>query len=131
MESVRLLNERIRLLQNRLKPKGIKIIFESPRLSEIQSALSRGDRQTGLLLYDIYKKGAGTSAYKKTEIDGKGIQYYAHRYLYQDDILPWDHIDLGLNKDYFISEYNRAIEGKITARCTAEKCKVCKICRHK
>jgi radical SAM family uncharacterized protein len=131
MESVRLLNERIRLLQNHLRPRGIKVICESPRLSQIQSALSRGDRQTGLLLYDIYKKGAGTSAYKKADISGKGINYYAHRYLRQEDVLPWDHIDLGLNKEYFISEYDRAIKGKSTARCTDAKCEVCKICRHK
>lgn len=131
METVRVLNDRIRLLQNRLKPKGIKVIFESPRLSEIQSVLSRGDRQMGRLLYDIYKNGAGTAAYKKAEINGKGVRYYAHRVLHHDDILPWEHIDLGLKKDYFISEYHRAIEGKNTARCTDEKCKVCKICRHK
>lgn len=131
MESVGVLNERIKLIQNRLKPKGIKVIFESPRLSEIQSALSRGNRQTGLLLYDIYKSGARTSAFNKAEIDGKGIKYYAHRQLRKNDVLPWDHINLGLKKEYFISEYNRAIKGEATARCTDEKCKVCKICQHK
>lgn len=131
MESVKLLNEKIRLLQKHLRPRGIKVIFESPRLSEIQSALARGDRQTGLLLYDIYKKGASTLAFKKAKINGKGIKYYAHRYLCLEDVLPWDHIDLGLNKEYFFAEYNRAIEGKITARCTDEKCKTCKICQHK
>jgi radical SAM family uncharacterized protein len=131
MESVKLLNQKIRLLQNRLSPKGIRVIFESPRLSQIQSALSRGDRQTGLLLYDVYKNGASTSAYKKAEINGKGIKYYAHRFLRQEDVLPWEHIDLGLDKEYFILEHNRAMEYKSTARCIDEKCKTCKICRHK
>jgi hypothetical protein len=84
-----------------------------------------------LLLYDIYKKGAGTSAYKKAEITAKVLSYYAHRYLCLEDVLPWDHIDLGLNKEYFISEYNRAIEGKITARCTDENAKYAKFVRHK
>ncbi|NLZ54787.1 MAG: radical SAM protein [Thermoanaerobacteraceae bacterium] len=128
MQPTKLLNDRIKFLQHRLKPKGIKVIFESPRISEIQSALARGDRQTGLLLYDIYKCGATTSAYKKAEIEGKSISYYAHRQLDQGEILPWSYIDMGLKKEYFISEYNRAIEGKQTARCTDERCMVCNIC---
>jgi len=131
MESVKSLNDKINFLQNRLKPKGIKVIFESPRLSEIQSALARGDRQTGILLYDIYKRGASATAYKKAEIEGKNISFYAHRQLDFDEILPWDHIDLGLKKEFYIHEYHRALEGKPTARCTDEKCARCKICHTK
>src|SRR5690606_37936001 len=104
MEPVKLLNDRINFRKTQLRPRGIKLIFESPRLSEIQSAHARGDRQTGLLLYDIYKKGASTTAFKKAEIEGKSIDFYAHRPLDQDEILPWEHIDIGLKKEFFISE---------------------------
>lgn len=131
MEPVKLLNDRINFLKTQLRPRGIKLIFESPRLSEIQSALARGDRQTGLLLYDIYKKGASTTAFKKAEIEGKSIDFYAHRPLDQDEILPWEHIDTGLKKEFFISEFHRAMEGKPTTRCTDEKCASCKICHTK
>ena len=131
MEPVKLLNNRINFLKTQLRPRGIKLIFESPRLSEIQSALARGDRQTGLLLYDIYKKGASTTAFKKAEIEGKSIDFYAHRPLDQDEILPWEHIDIGLKKEFFISEFHRAMEGKPTTRCTDEKCASCKICHTK
>jgi len=128
MEAIKLLNNKINFLQNRLKPRGIKVIFESPRLSEIQSALARGDRQTGLLLYVIHKMGATASAYKKAEFEGKSMSFYAHRQLNHDEILPWDHIDIGIKKEYFIYEYHRAMEGKVTVRCTDEKCARCKIC---
>ena len=131
MEPVKLLNDRINFLKTQLRPRGIKLIFESPRLSEIQSALARGDRQTGLLLYDIYKKGASTTAFKKAVIEGKSIDFYAHRPLDQDEILPWEHIDIGLKKEFFISEFHRAMEGKPTTRCTDEKCASCKICHTK
>ncbi|MGB4287252.1 MAG: radical SAM protein [Tepidanaerobacteraceae bacterium] len=131
MEPVKLLNDRINFLKTQLRARGIKLIFESPRLSEIQSALARGDRQTGLLLYDIYKKGASTTAFKKAEIEGKSIDFYAHRPLDQDEILPWEHIDIGLKKEFFISEFHRAMEGKPTTRCTDEKCASCKICHTK
>ena len=89
-----------------------------------------GDRK---LVYSfmMYTKMVQVSAYKKAEINGKGIKYYAHRFLRQEDVLPWEHIDLGLDKEYFILEHNRAMEYKSTARCIDEKCKTCKICRHK
>jgi len=131
MEDVTLLNGKINFLQNHLKPKGIKVIFESPRLSEIQAALARGDRQMGLLLYDIYKKGGTASAFRKAEIEGKNVSFYAHRKLDFDETLPWDHIDIGINKQFFISEYQRAMEGRPTARCTDEKCAKCKVCHTK
>jgi len=107
------------------------VIFESPRLSEIQAALARGDRQMGLLLYDIYKKGGTASAFRKAEIEGKNVSFYAHRKLDFDETLPWDHIDIGINKQFFISEYQRAMEGRPTARCTDEKCAKCKVCHTK
>lgn len=131
MESVKILNKKIKLLQNNLRPKGIKVIYESPRISQIQAALSRGDRRTGLLLYSAYKKGSTTAALRKAEIDGKDIQFYAHRSFSFDELLPWSLLDLGLKKEYFISEFNRALKGEHTTRCTNEKCRVCKICQHK
>jgi len=43
-------------------------------------------------------------------------------------VLPWEFIDMGLSKDYFVKEYQRAMEGKATRRCTEELCEICKIC---
>lgn len=131
MESIDTLNKKINRLENSLKPKGIRVIFESPRLSEIQSALARGDRLMGILLYEAYKLGGKTSSYKKIEIEGRNIEYYAHRHLAFEDTLPWDHIDIGLKKEYFINEYKRALQGKFTRRCTDEICSTCRICQHK
>lgn len=131
MEKVDDLNKKISMLESNLKPKGIKVLFESPRISEIQAALARGDRQMGIALYDAYKLGGKISSYKKVKIHDFSMEYYAHRSLPFDGNLPWDHIDIGLKKEYFMSEYNRAQKGEHTRRCTDEICRVCKICRHK
>lgn len=131
MEPVPRINSKLKVIKSSLKPLGIRVINESPRLSEIQSALSRGDRLTGMLLYEIYKDGDKSSSYKKADIKGKNIEYYAHRQLAQDMILPWEHLNIGLEKDYFISELKKAQSGIFTRRCTDEVCRVCGICRHK
>lgn len=131
MEDIKLLNEKIKLIQNKLKPHGIKVIFESPRMSEIQAGLARGNRHTAKLLYEIYKNGATNSAFSKTKIDGKGLEFYAHREIDKKAVLPWEHINIGLSKAYFLGEYNRATNGQPTEKCTEEKCQKCRICQIK
>ena len=131
MEDVKSLNEKIKLIQNKLKPHGIKVIFESPRMSEIQAGLARGNRHTAKLLYEIYKNGATNSAFSKTKIDGKGLEFYAHREIDKKAVLPWEHINIGLSKAYFLGEYNRATNGQPTEKCTEEKCQKCRICQIK
>lgn len=128
MESIKSLNKKIKKLRNLLRPKGIKVTAESPRLSQIQSALSRGDRRTGQLLFDVYKKGDSNSAYRKAQVNGNDIEFYAHRRFRSTDILPWEHIDIGIKKDYFLKEMKRAEQGIIIPRCTSEKCSNCRIC---
>lgn len=128
MEPIKTLNRKINKLRKLLSPKGIRVIAESSRLSQIQSALSRGDRRTGQLLFSVYKKGGCSSAYRQTKIDGIDIKFYAHRTFELTDILPWEHIDIGIKKDYFLKELERAKQGIITPRCTSKKCIKCKIC---
>lgn len=128
MESPDTLNKKINRLQGYVKSEGIRLNFESPRLSEIQSALARGDRLTGFLLYEAYKLGGKVSSYKMAGTDGRNVEYYAHRHFDLGDTLPWYHIDIGLKKEYFINEFKRALKGERTRTCTDEICKTCRIC---
>lgn len=131
MESIKNINSKIKRLKRNLNPLGIKTNFESPRLSEIQAALSRGNRQTGHLLLNIYKDGHTSSSYKNLKIDGKTMGFFAHQNFKTDDILPWEHIDIGLKKEYFISELKKAENQKLTLCCTPSRCRVCSLCQHK
>ncbi|MCG0274710.1 MAG: TIGR03960 family B12-binding radical SAM protein [Thermosediminibacteraceae bacterium] len=129
MESLGSLEDKIKKLQSNLKPKGIRLLYESPRVSQVQAALARGDRNIAMILYKVHKAGGDLSRFKRFEVEGKNIEYYAHREFALDARLPWDHIDIGLDKEYFIEEYKRALTGKTTRRCTQDICRVCKICR--
>lgn len=129
MESMEKIKAKLSKLQSQLKPRGIKLLFDSPREAEIQAALARGDRLTGLLLYEVFKLGGKTSAYKKVNIEEKNFAFYAHRSFSREDVLPWEHIDIGLDKSYFLNEYKKAQKGEFTRQCTADICETCKICR--
>ncbi|ADL07727.1 B12-binding domain-containing radical SAM protein [Thermosediminibacter oceani] len=129
MEPVPVLEEKLRKLKSSLKPKGIKVLYESPRVSQIQAALARGDRTTAMMLYKVHLEGGDLSRFRRVWVEGKNVEYYAHREFDLDVVLPWEHIDIGLKKEYFVEEYKRALKGESTRRCTEEVCNVCKICR--
>jgi radical SAM superfamily enzyme YgiQ (UPF0313 family) len=131
MEEIRLLSEKIKHLQANLNPKGIRILSESPRMAEIQAALSRGNRNTGLLLYKAYTMGARASHFRKVKAAEKGMEFYAHKRFNIEDHLPWEHIDMGLKKEFFVKESIKAQKGQFTRRCDATMCGSCMICKNK
>ena len=53
-------------------------------------------------------------AFKKCGVDP---EFYAYRERSYDEILPWDFINIGVNKEFLIRENDKAKEGIITPDC--------------
>ncbi|KYO66694.1 radical SAM protein [Thermovenabulum gondwanense] len=128
MEKENILEERIKRIKSTLKPSGIKVINESPRLSVIQASLARGDRESGNLILKAHQRGGKTSDFKNIDINGKDIYFYAYRNLDLYEELPWDIINMGFDEELLKREYKKALKGESTSPCTKEKCKLCMIC---
>ncbi|MDO8683754.1 MAG: radical SAM protein, partial [Armatimonadota bacterium] len=103
----------------------LKLNTESPRLSIIQGWLARGDRRLGKVL--IYALESGNYARGIAEV-GLDPAFYAHRERNCEEIFPWDHIDLGVSKDYLRREYEKAFAGKPTPPCNVPNCRRCGVC---
>lgn len=58
---------------------------------------------------------------KKNGIDGT---FYANRTRSYDEIMPWDHLDYGVTKQFLIRENQKAHEAMPTPNCR-EKCSGC------
>ena len=43
--------------------------------------------------------------------------FYANREFGEDEVLPWDIIDIGVTKEFLLRERHRAHEGKTTENC--------------
>ena len=56
--------------------------------------------------------------------------FYTTRERDYSEILPWDHIDIGVTKDFFIRENEKAKQAKTTPNCR-EKCAGCGIASFK
>ncbi|MBQ8827868.1 MAG: B12-binding domain-containing radical SAM protein, partial [Clostridia bacterium] len=82
--------------------------------------------------YDIWKEGGGFDAWSeymdydswRRNIDSAGICSITGQLVNTETALPWDHIDIGVTKKFFINEYNKAMEGILTPNCR-DKCSAC------
>ena len=64
---------------------------------------------------------------KAFENCGISPEFYAYRKIEHDEILPWDHIDIGVRKEHLIKEHDLAYKELTTPSCR-EKCTGCGRC---
>ena len=127
--------EKARFLKKALR-KNFK--YHHPEQSFLEGVIARGDRRVGELIFTAYKYGArldswkeyfNFSLWKKAE-EKLGInmeEYLREREL--SEKLPWDHIDLGVSKEYLLKEREKAYREKITRDCRFASCSGCGVCR--
>ncbi len=108
--------------------------WHDPETSLLEAALSRGDRRIGQVLYRVWKAGARFDAWTEylhyerwmEAFRSCGLQpeFYNLRERTQDEILPWDHVDVGVRKTFLQAEYKKAKDGILTPNCMV-KCAGC------
>ena len=127
MESVESLNKKQRYLEKAVRKIGnMNIIHDLPKWEYIQALLSRGDRRTGRLIMTAHvKSGDWRMAARELKMD---TEFYVTRRRPFSEVLPWDFIDIGVRKDYLMSERERAREGKFTPGCRVGVCMACGVC---
>ncbi len=107
--------------------KRIECLIEVPRDSYLQGILSRGDRRLGKILYASFLAGGSKKFRQKMKEMNLKEDFYLYRQRDFDEILPWDKLDMGVKKAYFIHELEMAKMLKNTPRCF-DGCKRCGVC---
>ncbi len=130
--------DRIGWLQKNLKMSGINFKWQNPGISLLEGLWARGDRQLSHLLIAAHKKGCkldGWSDHFKYKLwqeaiydEGVDPDFYTGRSRNTDEPLPWDHIDIGVEKDYLIKEWEKATTGESTPDCRRGNCNTCGVC---
>ncbi len=126
--------EKQAFLTEKIRHKKIQYDCHDAFLSTLEGLLARGDRRTGKLIYAAWKNGCrfdswsdlfSEAAWKKAiEESGTELAYYNYRVRSREEILPWDHIDVGVTKRFLLREYDKAYEAKTTAPCN-QACSGC------
>ena len=133
------IRERINYLLDKVKPiKGVKINYHNGFTSKLECAISRGDEKYGEFFLKLFEKGAYLTTWdenvdKYLWLDCAkecGIDFNddAQRQYSVDENLPWDVIDIGLDKSWLIEQYNDALQNKNITPCEfgCVNCGVCK-----
>lgn len=130
--------ERQRLLQatirEQLNQKSIAYHWHDAETSELEGILARGDRKLCDVIEEVYRRGciydAWTEHFRydvwKEVMDEYGVtvEFYNTRERSKDEILPWDHIDIGVSRNFLYREYEKAKRMEITPNCR-RKCAGC------
>jgi radical SAM family uncharacterized protein len=122
-----LILEQIGVLERRLRGPGISFSWNDPRETLLEAALSRGDRRLSGVIHRAWELGAvldgwgdrfNHAAWTKAFTDmGIDAEWYARRERTADEVLPWDHVSVGVTKRFLWREYERALAGETTDDC--------------
>lgn len=126
--------EKISLLKKEL---GKNLKYHDPKQSFLEGVFSRGDRTLSKLILEAYSKGARLDSWKECfsfeiwEKSAKDLDIKLEDYLRErkvEEVLPWDHIDLGISKEFLLKEREKAYKAQITKDCRFGICNKCGIC---
>jgi radical SAM family uncharacterized protein/radical SAM-linked protein len=130
--------EKISWLKAQLKSPAIHVKWQDPKVSMIEGVWSRGDRKLGSVLIKAWEKGCRFDGwsdhfdYKKWEdvFTQSGINRndYSKGIEDTEKTLPWDHIHMGVDRDFLIKEKEKALSGEITDDCRTGTCSGCGVC---
>lgn len=111
--------EHIHYLMEQVKHiKGVKVNYHEKFVSMLEAVLTRGDESLCRYIEALYKKGCYLDAWG--EFFDKDIWFETADELNIDlnalaqtqysinELLPWDFIDIGINKEWFVEEYKKA-----------------------
>ncbi len=123
-----------RTLRQSLRSSRVRLSWESPETSLLETVLSRGDRRIGAAIHHAWRLGCTFDAWDERfkyenwlrAFDKAGLDpaFYAHRQRPLDELLPWSHIDVGVSPDFLRQEYQRTFEGRETLDCSLN-CNAC------
>jgi len=126
-------------LKKELRKVGAQVKWQQPELSILEGAFSRGDRRLGGVLLRAHKKGCRLDGWSEHlrfnlwleafEEEGLPLKDYATRVFPTDGILPWDHLDMGVEKGFLLREFERALHGERTEDCRLGECAGCGACQ--
>lgn len=125
---------KIKLLKGSITRRQIRYIHHDAKTSVLEAVIARGDQRVAELIYRAYEKGCTYDSWSEyfkhdkwveaAEEMGLSFDFYAKRARSYEEILPWDHIDIGVTKQFLIRENERAKEVVTTPNCR-EKCTGC------
>lgn len=127
MDSKENIETKYRLILDGLRKSNIKVDWQDYRNSLFEAWFSRGDRMLSDVIETAWKKGAKFDAWQEKfnyyvwleafKENGIDPYFFSHRQRGMEEILPWDHINIGVSKNNLSKEYQKSMDSKNTEDC--------------
>ena len=131
------IRERQQFLRMELKKRKLNFKWQDAPLSFMEGVFARGDRQLGKVLLkarelgcrfdgwgELFDFAAWQEAFTATGVD----PLFYHRRRDIGEVLPWDHLDCGVSKEFLVREREKALSGSATPDCRNGVCTGCGVC---
>lgn len=140
-------NQRLRNLKDAVREdrqcgRSISIRWSDGHPGLIEGLLARGDRRVGKVIEAVWKAGGifdgwqeyfdydrwVTVANETLAQDGIDIAWFTTRERPVTEVLPWDHLDLGLDRNWLWEDYQDSLTGRAVMDCRWDDCNDCGVC---
>ncbi|MBR3040745.1 MAG: TIGR03960 family B12-binding radical SAM protein [Lachnospiraceae bacterium] len=121
-------------IMEQLNQRSIKYNWHDTDVSVLEGIFARGDRKIAAVIEDAYKKGCIFDAWNETfqydlwkqafEDCNISMAFYTTRHRADDEVFPWDFIDIGVSKKFLLREWHNALAEKVSANCR-KQCQGC------
>jgi radical SAM family uncharacterized protein len=122
--------------------RNIGMRYHDGEPSLIEGLLSRGDRRVGAVIERAWRAGARFDGWSEhfsyqrwvdaaAEAFGNGpvsLAWFTTRERHADEVLPWDHLDSGLDKQWLWDDWQDALTGYEQDDCRWTPCFDCGVC---
>ncbi|MDR1354834.1 MAG: TIGR03960 family B12-binding radical SAM protein [Propionibacteriaceae bacterium] len=144
MDTVR---TRMRDLKDRVRAdrtcgRAITVRYADAEPGLVEGLLSRGDRRVGAVIEAVWRAGGVfdgwremfsferwmTSAAAVLPTVGTDVAWYTTRERAVTEVLPWDHLEFGLNRAWLWGDYQEALSATSLPDCRWTGCNDCGVC---
>ncbi|MCX6418041.1 MAG: TIGR03960 family B12-binding radical SAM protein [Actinobacteria bacterium] len=122
--------------------KSIGFRYHDGKPGIIEGLLSRGDRRVGAVIERVWRQGArfdgwsehfsyqawADAAHEALSDVPVDLDWYTIRERGEDEVLPWDHLDSGLDKEWLWQDWQESISGAEVEDCRWTPCYDCGVC---
>jgi radical SAM family uncharacterized protein len=132
-------DRRLSLLRDAIgRDRSIGFRYHDGKPGIIEGLLSRGDRRVAAVIAEVVRRGGrfdGWSEYfsyerwmEAAEAVGVDVDWYTTRERTRSEVLPWDHLDSGLDEEWLWSDWQEALDEREIDDCRWSPCFDCGVC---
>ncbi len=137
------IDRRLRLLKDAIRDdkstaKAIGYRYHDGQPGQVEGLLSRGDRRIGAVLEEVWRQGGMFDGWSEhfsydrwmaaCQTTGIDVAWYTTRERDELEVLPWDHLDSGLDKEWLWSDWQEALAEVDLDDCRWIPCFDCGVC---